>query len=233
MRSRLALVGLSLAGLWLLWASRQAHAAPPGVVEVLEYVPNEYGGGFTPIPTLVRLYEQDDGGEIPANLAPLSFDPIGTFMSVIDGRPLGVRNNNPGNLRETNINWRGKAADQSTGRGFTVFDTPEAGMRALFVNLRNQSRLNNLDTIRGIVERYAPRHGRTPNGRAYTNETAAYINTVARHMGVGPDVGLDLEDVATLRAFGEAIVMQEHGAKWLPFYESAGVIDAGIATMGA
>lgn len=91
------------------------------------------------------------------------------------------RNNNPGNIRLTSDRWRGQVLPPPD-RGFVTFKSPEWGYRALFVILEGYMIRHGLVTIRSIIGRYAP-----PS----ENATAAYIRSVCRATGRGPDDPLD------------------------------------------
>lgn len=117
-----------------------------------------------------------------------------------DKRPRNVRNNNPGNIRLTSDRWRGQVLP-SPDRSFAVFKSPEWGYRALFVVLEGYMLRHGLRTIREIIGRYAP-----PS----ENATAAYIRSVCRATGWGPDDPLDpcgrvMQDLV------RAIVLREGG----------------------
>lgn len=110
------------------------------------------------------------------------------------------RNNNPGNIRLTGDRWRGQVLPPPD-RGFVTFKSPEWGYRALFVVLEGYMIRHGLVTIRSIIGRYAP-----PS----ENATAAYIRSVCRATGWGPDDPLDpcgrvMQDLA------RAITLQESG----------------------
>lgn len=91
------------------------------------------------------------------------------------------RNNNPGNIRLTSDRWRGQVLPPPD-RGFVTFSEPKWGYRALFVVLEGYMIRHGLVTIRSIIGRYAP-----PS----ENATAAYIRSVSRATGWGPDDPLD------------------------------------------
>lgn len=124
--------------------------------------------------------------------------------------PRGVRNNNPGNLRAfPSVKWQGQVGKDSAG--FVIFDTPQNGMRALARDLL-VSFGSGRTTVRQIVKRYAP-----PS----ENDTAAYIQSVATWMGIGPDTPLQLSsDPAQLARMVRAIVRQEQGG-YNAFYTDA------------
>ena len=109
-------------------------------------------------------------------------------------QPLGLRNNNPGNLRS----W----GTTPTVGGFAKFDTPDAGLSAMAGNLLAYYKKYGLDTIAGIVKRWAP-----PN----ENNTAAYIKSLVDQTGFGADVKLNLEDPKVLAALMAGITKHENG----------------------
>lgn len=87
--------------------------------------------------------------------------------------PRGIRNNNAGNLRDTGQDWQGEAgADKD---GFLIFDSPVMGVRAMAKVIKNYGALYGINTIAGVVERYAP---------AAENDTNAYISHVAQKVGI-------------------------------------------------
>ena len=113
--------------------------------------------------------------------------------------PRGIRNNNPGNIEFRAENpWRGQTG--SDGR-FARFATPEAGVRALAVDLGTKSR-RGLNTVTAILNAYAPES---------ENDTAAYIRAVSRALGVGPRDRLDLNDPRVRAGLMGAIISHENG----------------------
>ncbi len=112
--------------------------------------------------------------------------------------PIGLRQNNPGNLRDTPTPWQGAVGAQG---GFEQFDTPENGIRALARNLQTYGK-RGLNTVEGIIGRWAP-----PN----ENNTGAYIGTVAQALGVDPRQPLDMNDPQTLAKLSTAIIQHENG----------------------
>ncbi len=114
--------------------------------------------------------------------------------------PRGIRNNNPGNIR-IGAKWQGLAAVQSDP-SFAVFVSPEYGMRALAKILVTYYRRYGLRTIREVITRYAP---------SSENNTAAYIDAVAKHVGASPDAPLNLSSRTVLIPMMEAITRHENG----------------------
>ena len=95
-----------------------------------------------------------------------------------DTRARSVRNNNPGNIERNQTTWQGMAEDQSADDRFAVFESPEMGVRAMARTLNTYNTQYGLNTIEGIVRRWAP-----PN----ENDTNAYIRFVSQRSGVAAD----------------------------------------------
>lgn len=117
-------------------------------------------------------------------------------------QPRGIRNNNPGNIRH-GANWQGLNPNgKEIDPYFCVFQTPVAGIRALAKVLINYKKIYGLNTVRQIISRYAP-----PN----ENQTTAYVQSVARQLGVLPDVVIDIEERGVLTVFVKAVIRMENG----------------------
>lgn len=112
--------------------------------------------------------------------------------------PVGLRNNNPGNLVKTANTWDGEV--KGDGR-FASFATPEHGLRALCKNLLAYNK-RGYTTVEQIIGRWAP-----PN----ENDTAAYTAAVSKALGVPADKRLDLTDINTLTALCASITQHENG----------------------
>lgn len=130
-------------------------------------------------------------------------DEVSTPTSVSNGQnrnsPIGVRNNNFGNIRANGEKWSGQLGDSG---GFKVFETPQAGMQATLSLLDSYANRYGLNTVRGIIGRWAP-----PN----ENNTDAYIARIARQMGIDPDTPLDMSDPKTKVDLGFLISRHENG----------------------
>lgn len=116
--------------------------------------------------------------------------------------PRGIRNNNPGNIERTADRWLGMSADQSADTRFLVFDTPEAGIRALMRILVNYQERHGITTMRDAINRWAP-----PG----ENNSTAYVQHVSRLTGFDPDESLDFLDREINVALARAIVRHENG----------------------
>lgn len=117
---------------------------------------------------------------------------------------LGLRNNNPGNIRKTNIKWNGAIGSNS---GFVVFETPEDGIRALSRNLKVYQAKYKLNTVAGIISRWAP---------SSENPTQKYIQFVSKKMGKSPTEKINLADNKTLTDLVTAIIEYENAGNPYP-----------------
>lgn len=121
-------------------------------------------------------------------------------MTTSDAR--GIRNNNPGNIR-----WRDKwiglvPEQQRTDTAFCQFVSPECGIRAMIIILNHYQIQHGLNTIAGIIHRWAPPE---------ENDTQAYINSVVTVTGIPAHKHLDLSDSTTMLKLVQAIIVHENG----------------------
>lgn len=126
------------------------------------------------------------------------------------GAPRSVRNNNPGNIVDSDFARKQPGYVRSDGR-FAVFETPEAG-RAAQGALLGSYIDRGFNTVQKIINRWAP-----PS----ENDTGAYVRNVARELGVDPNAPLGKEAIPRLAA---AIARVEGG----PGSSSAGVPGATV-----
>lgn len=120
------------------------------------------------------------------------------------------RNNNPGNIN-AGAKWQGlcprakMTPEQAAETRFCVFSYPVWGFRALGIILHQYQQAHKLNTIRQIVNRWAP-----PG----ENDTGAYVHAVAVQMGIDPDAPLDLSNESELASLAKSISVHECGG-WL------------------
>ena len=88
--------------------------------------------------------------------------------------PRGIRNNNPGNLRISVANWRGKILPPfRTDKDFEQFEAAKWGIRALMKTLKTYIEKYDLNTVEKIINRWAP-----PS----ENITTSYVRSVEQEM---------------------------------------------------
>ena len=111
----------------------------------------------------------------------------------------GLRNKNPGNIEYNAANnWLGQIG--SDGR-YAVFVDMKYGVRAIGKVINTYRAKYGLNTIRGIVSRWAP---------PAENLTFAYIASVAQYVEKGADEPLTDADMVPLVA---AIIRHENGVQ--------------------
>ena len=115
--------------------------------------------------TAKKLFNKYDGGVIRAQ----------------NGLPLGIRQNNPGNIRP----GAGFFGETGSSGGYAEFESEEAGLRALARLLNTYGSEYDINTIRGLVGRYAPK---SDNPDSYEN----YIKYMSDQLGIGADEEFDL-----------------------------------------
>tara|TARA_R100001086_G_scaffold232305_1_gene153446 strand:+ start:666 stop:1187 length:522 start_codon:yes stop_codon:yes gene_type:complete len=137
----------------------------------------------------------------------------------------GIINNNPGNIKFSNVQWQGKVrkdANSDPGRTFEQFQTMEHGIRAMIKNLVTYVDRYNLTSVKDIVDRYAP-----PGGENDPTAQSNYVTYVMNESGLDQDIRV--EDIPTI---AWPMIEFENGqnaaaAYVLPFYKK-GVEMAGL-----
>jgi len=138
----------------------------------------------------------------------------------------GIRNFNPGNIKDFGIPWNGLAApeqmtlEQKQEMTFCVFTGPWWGIRAIAVILKNYSARHGLNSIHKIISRWAP--------GSDNNNPARYALYVADMVGVSVYETIDVMDYETMRKLVAAIVQYENGSDPYTWEYNTGLIMAGI-----
>lgn len=113
----------------------------------------------------------------------------------------GIRNNNWLNIRINNTNdWLGKVRNNTDGE-FEQFETPEHGIRAAVILLRNYAKAGN-NTLSKIISKWAPNN---------ENHTKQYTKTISEWTGIDPEKELDLHDTNILESILYAMAKYETG----------------------
>lgn len=118
--------------------------------------------------------------------------------------PRGLRNNNPGNIRNSDsTDWKGEVeSSEKKDNSFEEFEDIAHGYRALIKLLQNYRIKYGCQTIADFINRWAPRT---------ENNTSGYISAVCREMQVPTTYIPDVEDKTTMCAFAAAISQVENG----------------------
>jgi len=105
-----------------------------------------------------------------------------------DKKTLGIKNKNPLNIRDSKANdWKGLAHKAGAkGNNYAAFDNAMFGYRAADEILKTYNEDNGIDTIEGIISRFAPEKD--------NNDTEAYISFVSKRTGYAPDFNLNMRN---------------------------------------
>lgn len=116
--------------------------------------------------------------------------------------PRGLRNNNPLNIRISSTPWQGKVIENTDG-AFEQFTSLEYGLRAAMVNIRTIIKRDHVDTIYGIINKWAPeRDG---------NNTKAYIEFVCNKIQLAQGTRIAYNDKNYICMLVWAMAMVECG----------------------
>lgn len=116
--------------------------------------------------------------------------------------PRGIRNCNPGNIRQSKGRYKGEIRP-SRDPAFKQFETLAWGYRAIFVLLDIYRTRHGLRTLAEMIARWAP---------PTENRTDSYVRTVAERSGIPADRPLDTRDRRTMIPIAAAISFVENGA---------------------
>jgi hypothetical protein len=95
------------------------------------------------------------------------------------GYPLGLRNNNPGNLRPLgSTKWIGEI-EPDYRNNFSRFSDVAYGLRAMITDITGDIVGDGLNTLQKLITAYAP-----PGDN---NNTSAYIKSVSDSTGIAPN----------------------------------------------
>lgn len=95
------------------------------------------------------------------------------------GLPRGVRNNNPGNVRDTGDHWEGMVGVDKDG--FIIFSSVVYGLRCL-VKVLHKYFERGENSLQQIISKYAPKK---------ENDTGAYVRYLAGALNVSATAPLD------------------------------------------
>ena len=106
----------------------------------------------------------------------------GGVIRAANGLPLGLRQNNPGNIRP----GAGFYGETGEGGGYATFGTEDEGLRAIARLLGTYDDKYGINTLRGLASRYAPR---SDNKLSFDN----YVSYLSNTLGMEPDEEFDLK----------------------------------------
>jgi hypothetical protein len=138
--------------------------------------------------------------QAPAAIAPAS-DTRAVEAGPDPNLPRGLRNNNPLNIEAGDFTQGQPGFVGSDGR-FARFAQPQQGLDAAGRLIDTYSTKYGLNTVNGIIGRWAP---------SSENDTRGYAASVAGRLGVNPDQPLNLADPSVKGALISAMAQFENG----------------------
>jgi len=106
----------------------------------------------------------------------------GGVIKAQNGLPLGLRLNNPGNIRP----GAGFIGESGAEDGYAKFDSDAEGLRAIQKLLGTYGDKHGINTLRGFANRYAPPSDNNP--------TDSYIDFLSQKTGIDPDQEINLAE---------------------------------------
>lgn len=139
-------------------------------------------------------------GEGTSETTPTTTQTTATTIKPDMSKARSDRNNNPLNIRFTNIAWQGKKTDGKSDKDFEEFESRDYGWRAAYKNIETKMD-RGLNTITKLVSEWAP---------PTENNTNGYIQFVASKTGIDPNAVLTREDLPKI---GAAMAAVESGRR--------------------
>lgn len=124
--------------------------------------------------------------------------------------PRAVRNNNPLNIRISSNAWQGKV-NPSQDMEFEQFSNVQYGFRAAAKTIKTYNSKYGLNTLRGIISRWAPSN---------ENDTTGYISFVSKQLGISPDLIINVYDHEMLAQLIYSMSIMEAGRGWFSLDEA-------------
>lgn len=161
----------------------------------------KYADWHRPVDKANQLMRDVNAANHPASSHPTAIPPINTAnYGQPDNHAFGLRNNNPGNLREA-PNASGTVLTQNGP--FVRFGSQKDGLAALSRQLMLYGDRGK-NTLADFIPTYAPKG---------ENNTQAYITDVSRKTGFSPDQKIDLHSPVVLERLIAAMISHEQGTQ--------------------
>ena len=123
----------------------------------------------------------------------------------------GLNNKNPLNIRKSAVVYKGEIV--STDKAFKQFLSMAYGYRAAFMCLYTYEVKYGLNTIRKLINRWAP---------PKENETTVYIETVSKQSGIDADTVVSTTDEKQMLKIVSAMSFVENGVAAVEYDVLAG-----------
>lgn len=163
------------------WAEGLGQLGEAGLAGYLGYKADQEGKAGESAQTAALAKLLNGGDATPGATSPASVPPQASADTPAPAdapAPRGIRNNNPLNIEAGGFT-QGQPGFAGTDGRFAKFETPDQGTAAASKLLDVYRDKHGLNTVAGIVGRWAP----AGDG----NNVSAYAANVARQMGIGPN----------------------------------------------
>jgi hypothetical protein len=136
--------------------------------------------------------------------------------------PLGLRNNNPGNLRP----YDGElyAGTKNIIDNFLVFDTPDNGLRGLARDIKTKVNKNNLTTVGSVTQVYAPSSENDPDN--YTNLVVDNLNSLGYKITKDSNIEQLIKKDNFLKDYMKSKMKVENGADFENYFSDETILKA-------
>lgn len=196
----LLVLGGAAGGGWFLWRTLSAQAAAATTL------PASSPPALIPSTPLTSSSSTSNTAAAGASSASAS--------AAASSLPVGIRNNNPGNIKWSAANnWDGQIGQDS--QGFVIFSSMLYGIRAMFVLLQSYdasiSAMSDLGAVFDIL---------SISARWTADNQTAWMNAVTSVSGIGSTTPLDSTNQTQMSAVVNGIIAAENGAQYIGTYAS-------------
>jgi len=143
-------------------------------------------------------------------------------MALPEDLPLGIKNNNPGNLRP----YDGElyAGSSNIKDNFIVFDSAENGLRGLARDI--QTKVNReLNTIESLTEVYAPEGDDNPT-ESYINTVVENLNSLGHNVNRDTDITNLVKNENFLKDYMKSKMKMELGSDYENYYSDEKILES-------
>jgi hypothetical protein len=136
--------------------------------------------------------------------------------------PLGIKNNNPGNLRPYDGELYAGSSDIKDD--FIIFDSAENGLRGLSRDIQTKVNKNKLNTIESLTNVYAPTN-ENPT-QSYINTVVENLNSLGHKINKKTDITNLIKDDNFLKDYMKSKMKMELGAEYENYYSDEKILES-------
>ena len=136
--------------------------------------------------------------------------------------PLGIKNNNPGNLRPYDGELYAGSSDIKDD--FIIFDSAENGLRGLSRDIQTKVNKNKLNTIESLTNVYAPTN-ENPT-QSYVDTVVENLNSLGYKINKKTDITNLVKDDNFLKDYMKSKMKMELGAEYENYYSDEKILES-------